>query len=140
MRISNSNVHAAIIVNHTSRKQAKSVNGVAGNQEKQPSLEKKALNKSTNVADKALIYEYGVAANRSRDYYSKVNQRRSEVVAPEFDSALHQTSKNTNNIRGKLVPDNQNSFVATAINSYTRHQELEQAEHVTQVMGVDLYA
>ena len=140
MQISNSNIQAAIIANQTSRKQNKVVNGDEAKQVAQSSQEIKALNKKTNNADKDLIYTYNVAANSARVSQNWTNQKDSETTLSEIDSGLQRSIKNNNKIRGTLVTENQNFMVANAIDTYARHQELEHSEHVSQVMGVDLYA
>jgi len=140
MQISNSNIQAAIIANQTSRKQNKVVNGVDSKQAAQPSQENKASNKKTNNTDKDLIYSYDAVSNATRVSHNRTNQKDSEITLPVFDSGLQHSSKNNNKIRGTLVSENQNFVVATAIDTYARHQELEHSEHVSQVMGVDLYA
>jgi len=140
MQISNSNIQAAIIANQASRKQNRLVNGVAAKQEAQPSQENKALNKKSNSANQALIYEFGVASKPSRQSPDRVNRKDSQITLPEFDSGLQHVSKNNTKYRGTLVSENQNFVVATAIDTYSRHQELEHSDHVSQVMGIDLYA
>jgi hypothetical protein len=137
MQISNSNNQAAIIANQTSRKPKKVIQGVDGKQEALASQKNYASNKKSNSTEKALIYEFGVASSPNK---AIANQKDSEITKPEFDSGLQYTSNNRTKIRGKLVSENQNFVVATAIDTYARHQELEHSEHVSQVMGVDLYA
>ena len=141
MQISNSNIQAAFYANQTNRKQNKLVNDVAAKQEAQSSQDNKALNnKKSNTKNKALIYAFDGVHNPTRANKNKINQQNSEITLAQVDSGLHQESKNNNNIRGTLVSENQNFVVATAIDTYSRHQELEHSEHVSQVMGVDLYA
>ena len=140
MQISNSNIQAAIIANQASRKQNRLVNGVAAKQEAQPSQENKALNKKSNSANQALIYEFGMASKPSKQSPDRVNRKDSQITLPEFDSGLQHVSKNNIKYRGTLVSENQNFVVATAIDTYSRHQELEHSDHVSQMMGIDLYA
>jgi len=153
MQISNSNGHAAIIATQTSRsKPSESVStvtgravtgraGEAGEQKKPSSHQNKALN--NNDSDKALIYAYGIGPRQNRENNASADQRianqsGSQTNPTALDSVRHQAQNN--NIRGNLVTDKQNYVVAKAIDTYTNHQELEQSEHVSQVMGVDLYA
>ena len=71
----------------------------------------------------------------------RINSQYAQFL-PELVTSSILTMQDVSNdsIRGRLVTDGQNNLTKNAIQNYLNNQSLEDIEHISDVLGIDVYA